>query len=131
MIRDILDILLINLELILSQNKTDVAVYIPRGLWYDYYTVQSFFSIGEYYVLPAPIDTIPLLIRGGSILPAQIPSVTTTESRKNNFELLIALDENENANGELYWDDGDSIGKKIILLHCAKLSRCMFYKIFL
>ncbi|XP_020288298.1 lysosomal alpha-glucosidase-like [Pseudomyrmex gracilis] len=94
---------------VLEENKTDVVVYVPHGLWYDYYTVQSFFSLGEYYILPAPIDTIPLLIRGGSILPAQTPGVTTTESRKNNFELLIALDENENANGELYWDDGDSI----------------------
>lgn len=57
------------------------------------------------------MDRIPLLIRGGSILPAQKPDATTTESRKNKFELLVALDEGGNATGELYWDDGDSIGK--------------------
>jgi len=51
------------------------------------------------------------LIRGGSILPAQKPGVTTTESRKNDFELIVALNEAGNANGELYWDDGDSLGK--------------------
>lgn len=86
-------------------------MYVPRGLWYDYYTLKSFFSIGKRYTLPAPIDKIPLLIRGGSILPAQKPGITTTETRKNDFELIIALNEAGNANGELYWDDGDSLGK--------------------
>ncbi|XP_029161995.1 lysosomal alpha-glucosidase-like [Nylanderia fulva] len=94
---------------VLEENKTNVAVYIPRGLWYDYYSLHFFFSIGKHYTLSAPIDKIPLLIRGGSILPAQKPGVTTTESRKNNFELIVALSEAGNATGELYWDDGDSI----------------------
>lgn len=50
------------------------------------------------------------MIRGGSILPAQKPADTTTASRKNNFELLITLDNVKKAKGELYWDDGDSLG---------------------
>lgn len=94
---------------VLEENKINIAVYIPRGLWYDYYSFHFFFSIGKHYTLPAPIDKIPLLIRGGSILPAQKPGATTTESRKNNFELIVALNEAGNAEGELYWDDGDSI----------------------
>ncbi|XP_067204332.1 lysosomal alpha-glucosidase [Linepithema humile] len=94
---------------VLEENIIEIPVYIPRGLWYDYYSFKSFFSIGKHYTLPAPVDRIPLLIRGGSILPAQKPGVTTTESRKNKFELLVALDEAGNATGELYWDDGDSI----------------------
>jgi len=56
------------------------------------------------------------LIRGGSILPTQKPGVTTTESRKNDFELIVALDEAGNAKGELYWDDGDSLGKTNFVL---------------
>ncbi|CAL1679999.1 unnamed protein product [Lasius platythorax] len=94
---------------VLEENKTNIAVYIPRGLWYDYYSLHFFFSIGKHYTLPAPIDKIPLLIRGGSILPAQKPGTTTTESRRNNFELIVTLNEAGNAKGELYWDDGDSI----------------------
>lgn len=88
-----------------------MAVYVPRGRWYDYYTHMSFFSIGKHYTLPAPIDKIPLLIRGGSVLAMQKPGVTTTESRRNDFELLVALNEAGYARGELYWDDGESIGK--------------------
>ncbi|GIY60678.1 hypothetical protein CEXT_74121, partial [Caerostris extrusa] len=34
---------------------------------------------------------------------------TTTESRKNAFDLLIAFNENQEATGVLYWDDGDSL----------------------
>ncbi|XP_011052776.1 PREDICTED: lysosomal alpha-glucosidase-like isoform X2 [Acromyrmex echinatior] len=94
---------------VLEENKIAVTVYVPRGLWYDYYTFNSYFSIGKYYTFPAPIDKIPLLIRAGSILPAQEPGVTTTESRKNNFELIVTLNETKNAIGELYWDDGDSL----------------------
>jgi hypothetical protein len=29
--------------------------------------------------------------------------------RKENFTVLIALDSNDKAMGQLYWDDGDSI----------------------
>ena len=73
--------------------------------------MESSFSVGKNYTLNAPIDTIPLLVRGGCILPVQEPSVTTTLSRQKPFGLYIALDEQENAKGELYWDDGDSLGK--------------------
>lgn len=94
---------------VLEEDKTTVTAYIPRGQWYDLYTKTSFFSIGKNFTLDAPYDTIPLLIRAGSILPAQKPGPTTTDSRKNGFELLVALDRFEFAKGELYWDDGDSL----------------------
>ncbi|XP_046491044.1 lysosomal alpha-glucosidase-like isoform X1 [Neodiprion pinetum] len=94
---------------VLEENKVEVTAYIPRGPWYDFYTKAFMFSTGFNHTLKAPMDTIPLMIRGGSILPAQTPSVTTTQSRKKKFELLVALDENGFASGELYWDDGDSL----------------------
>ena len=48
-------------------------------------------------------------IRGGSILPLQDPGLTTVESRHNVFSLLIALDGNGDASGDLYVDDGESL----------------------
>ncbi|XP_031787365.1 lysosomal alpha-glucosidase [Nasonia vitripennis] len=94
---------------VLEEGKTEVHVYIPRGLWYNYHTMEFSFTIGKNYTLDAPMDTIPLLVRGGCIIPVQEPSVTTSLSRQKPFGLLIALDEHESAKGELYWDDGDSL----------------------
>ncbi|XP_076621881.1 lysosomal alpha-glucosidase [Colletes latitarsis] len=94
---------------VLKENAVNVSAYLPRGLWYDLYTKIGVFAIDGRRTLDAPLDTIPLMIRGGSVLPAQEPAATTTDSRKNNFELLITLDEFKKAEGELYWDDGDSL----------------------
>ena len=58
--------------------------------------------------LAAPLDEIPIYVRGGHVIPYQHPSLTTTSSRKNPFGLLVALKSNE-ANGTLFWDDGYSI----------------------
>ena len=58
--------------------------------------------------LDAPLGTIPIHIRGGNIIPTQQPEVNTQLSRHNPFGLIIALDENGEADGSLYWDDLDS-----------------------
>uniref|UniRef100_A0A671YCK1 alpha-glucosidase n=1 Tax=Sparus aurata TaxID=8175 RepID=A0A671YCK1_SPAAU len=55
-----------------------------------------------------PADKLGLHIRGGAILPTQRPNVTTTYSRLNPMGLIIALDDNGQAAGELFWDDGDT-----------------------
>ncbi len=49
-------------------------------------------------------------VRGGSILPMQEPGLTTTESRKNSYSLLVALDvtAGTDAFGDLYLDDGET-----------------------
>ena len=46
-----------------------------------------------------------IYIRGGQIIPMQEPGLTTLESRKNPYSLLVAL-QGGNANGGLYLDDG-------------------------
>lgn len=98
------------------QNEVNVTAYLPRGVWYDFYTKKSLLGgPGKWSTLDAPLDTIPLMIRGGSVLPGQKPAVTTTDSRKNGFNLLIALDQKGTAQGELYWDDGDSLGTEHVI----------------
>ncbi|KAJ8950170.1 hypothetical protein NQ314_008023 [Rhamnusium bicolor] len=94
---------------VLEENKTNVNAYIPAGIWYDFYTKSGIHSIGQQFNLSAPLDTIPLLVRGGYILPQQTPKQTTTESRKTKIQLLVASDQKGAANGQLYWDDGDSL----------------------
>ncbi|XP_057662919.1 lysosomal alpha-glucosidase-like [Diorhabda carinulata] len=94
---------------VLQDSDVTVTAYIPKGTWYDFYNLEGSYSKGEKFTLDAPLDTIPLLIRGGCIVPLQAPKNTTTESRKSKIELLVASDEKKYAIGDLYWDDGDSL----------------------
>ena len=94
----------------LEENVNMVRAFLPGGIWYDWYTGKV---IGEetpvHVILDAPLDSIPLLLLGGNVLPTQLPGNTTTESRKNPFRLQVALDVNGQASGELFWDDGDTL----------------------
>lgn len=42
--------------------------------------------------------------------PSQGPALTTTESRKQPMALAVALTASGEAQGELFWDDGESLG---------------------
>uniref|UniRef100_A0AAR2K3C5 Maltase n=1 Tax=Pygocentrus nattereri TaxID=42514 RepID=A0AAR2K3C5_PYGNA len=72
-----------------------------------------------------PADKLGLHIRGGAILPIQRPAVTTTHSRRSPMGLIIALDDNNEASGELFWDDGESRGILVDLLLIKKFRGLM------
>ncbi|KAG8183257.1 hypothetical protein JTE90_006453 [Oedothorax gibbosus] len=93
----------------LYPNAKEIKPYIPKGIWYDFYTGEKFASKGENRTLSITPTGLHLSVRGGYILPLQIPGNNTVESRQNDFDLLVALDENQKASGELFWDDGDSL----------------------
>lgn len=61
---------------VLEQGATSVNAYLPNARWFDLKTGLEI--IGTDVTLDAPYDTIPLLLRGGSIIPTQDPAVTTT-----------------------------------------------------
>ena len=48
-------------------------------------------------------------LRGGTVIPMQKPGNTTTESRKNDYTLLVVLDGIGEASGDLFLDDGLSV----------------------
>ena len=94
---------------VIHHNHTTKSVYLPiNDRWYDYYTGQEQTKLGHITV-DAPLDYIPLFIRGGIILPHQQSAMNTVQSRKKPMYLIIALDNNQQAQGNLYWDDGESI----------------------
>ncbi|KAG8182551.1 hypothetical protein JTE90_002085 [Oedothorax gibbosus] len=92
----------------LYPNVTEVQAYFPKGVWYDIFG-RPINSIGEKVNISLDITDIGVYMRGGYLLPGQMNAQTTTESRKQPFMLFGGLDENNEAKGELYWDDGDSI----------------------
>lgn len=112
---------------VLEPGKTEVTGYFPAGTWYSLQTVpvealgslpplppaplsSAIHSRGQWVTLPAPLDTINVKLRAGHIVPLQGPGLTTTESRKQPMALVVALTSSSEARGELYWDDGESLG---------------------
>lgn len=93
---------------VLTESTTIVNAYLPAGSWYDFYTGAKTSSSGQYVQLDAPIDKINLHLRGGVIIPRQKPEMTINLSRKNPYNLLVALNGTGFASGDLFVDDGES-----------------------
>ncbi|XP_077467238.1 sucrase-isomaltase, intestinal [Stigmatopora argus] len=93
---------------VLDPGVVMLDAYIPDALWYDYETMKPLAERRQIVKLHLPGDKLGLHIRGGAVLPTQKPDVTTTYSRRNPMGLIIALDDQGQAAGELFWDDGDT-----------------------
>ncbi len=60
---------------------TEVKAYIPSSHWYDYYAGAPVSDQAQFVTLPAPLTTIPILLRGGAIIPTQAYANNTRYSR--------------------------------------------------
>ena len=86
-----------------EQGATSRSVYLPAGTdWYNYWTNERVHG-GQRMTVAAPIDTIPLFVRAGSILPMGSP-VESTEDKQSLAEVRVY----PGADGRftLYDDDG-------------------------
>ena len=63
-----------------------MEAYLPRGIWYDLQNRGERYVMedGAYVELDAPLDKIPVLVRGGSIFPRK-PTANTTTERSDSF----------------------------------------------
>lgn len=93
---------------VLEEKKLSVSGYFPADNWYEYRTGKLVGSNenGQNLQLDAPIDFIPLHVRGGFILPTQEWDLTTEKSRKKPFGLIVAPNSDGEAQGDLFYDDG-------------------------
>ncbi len=62
-----------------EQGATTRSVYLPAGSdWYNFWTNERIHG-GQRITTPSPIETIPLFVRAGSILPLGAPIESTNE----------------------------------------------------
>ncbi|CAO2603307.1 Probable maltase-glucoamylase 2 [Lemmus lemmus] len=94
---------------VLESNTFEIHAYFPRARWYDHSTGSGQDSTGDWKTLAAPLDHINIHVRGGYILPWQEPAMNTYYSRQNFVGLTVALDDKGEAEGQMFWDDGQSI----------------------
>ncbi len=89
------------------QGATHRQVYLPAGCdWYNYWTNQRFKG-GQSIDVKAPIDTIPLFVRAGSILPIGSAILSASQTQAIQTVRVYA-----GANGDftLFGDDGTTYG---------------------
>lgn len=94
-----------------EENATSVEIYLPNDIFYDFETFQPIQGHGANITLQnVNLTSIPVHIRGGSILPLRVEgAMTTKELRTKDFEFVIAPGLDGTASGSLYMDDGVSI----------------------
>jgi alpha-glucosidase (family GH31 glycosyl hydrolase) len=64
-----------------EQGATSREVYLPAGSdWYNYWTNERMKG-GQTITVQAPIDTLPLFVRAGSIIPLGAPVESTHEKQ--------------------------------------------------
>jgi alpha-glucosidase len=85
---------------------------LPPGIWYDYWSgekIQSVASPGTATVNPTiqpRLDTLPVYVRGGSILPLQPLTQSTEETPQGPLTLRVYP--GKDCHGDLYLDDGET-----------------------
>ena len=53
---------------VMTPGVTARAVYLPKGVWYDYYTGKRYTG-GKYVLTEAPLDRMPLFAKAGASIP--------------------------------------------------------------
>jgi len=87
-----------------AKRAKERKVYLPPGTWYDFWTGERLKG-GREIRRPATLDTMPLLVRAGSVLPLGPDIEWTGQDTGGPLELRIYP--GANGSGEWYDDAGD------------------------
>lgn len=90
-----------------DQGATTRSVYLPAGTdWYNFWTNERVRG-GQRVTVAAPIDTIPIFVRAGAILP--LGSAVESTNEKQQIQKLRVYP-GADGNFTLYTDDGTTYG---------------------
>ncbi|KAI9920575.1 hypothetical protein PsorP6_001445 [Peronosclerospora sorghi] len=86
-----------------------------KTVWYQVTDGYKRFIGGKTYEdVRAPLDAIPVFHRGGTILPRKQRVRRSSELMRNDpLTLIVALDQNMEARGELYVDDEETLAAEL------------------
>ncbi len=88
---------------VFEQGATDRRVYLPGGIWYDFWTAKRIDG-GKTVTVAASLDTMPLLVRAGSIVPTG--PVKQYVAEPSTDPVLLTVYAGADGSFQLYDDDG-------------------------
>jgi len=95
---------------VIKAKEDNMEIYFPgkNQVWYDVVDVAKYNGESKYTV-STPIHKTPFFHRGGTIIPKKERIRRSSSLMKNDpYTLVVALDNNKQASGELYIDDENS-----------------------
>lgn len=93
-----------------ARGATSVGAYLPAGRWYDVDDGHALDGPAD-RTLAAPLTKMPVLQRGGTVLPRQMRlRRSSAQMLHDPYTLVVAPDAAGAAEGELYMDEGDGYG---------------------
>ena len=90
---------------VVREGETERAVYLPKGIWYNFWTDERYAGPLNLKV-SAPIDHIPIFVRGGAIIPARQAVEYVGQAPIN--PLIFEIYPKDDSSREYYEDDGIS-----------------------
>ena len=63
---------------VMTPGVTARAVYLPKGIWYDYYSGKRYVG-GKYILADAPLDKVPLFAKAGAAIPVSVGDPQSTD----------------------------------------------------
>lgn len=99
---------------VIESEATSVEVLLPaQDKFYDYFTGEEIDNSKGKITQPVDLHSIPMYLRGGSVVPRRDRKRRSAELTLNDpYTLVIALDKNGEASGHLYADDAVSFEYK-------------------
>jgi len=91
---------------VVEKGATTRAVYLPRGVWYDFWTHERIEG-GREIVRPVDLATIPVYVRAGAVIPMGPVRQYTGETVEG--PLVLRVHPGAEGGGWLYEDDGETL----------------------
>ncbi|KAK4704738.1 hypothetical protein P7C70_g1477, partial [Phenoliferia sp. Uapishka_3] len=103
---------------IVDEGATETSIYIADNQPYYHYSTHDIHfgaaSGGSYLKIAAPLESIPALLQGGTILPRRdLVRRSSILTWRDPITLVVAVDlEGKSAVGSIYLDDGESFSNE-------------------
>ena len=95
-----------------TSQQNSVKIYLPPNKWYNFHTYKEIITTGTIDFIVEE-KSVPVFIKGGSIIPTKENPKKSTEFMKfDPYTLIVGLDYENNASGSLFIDDGNSFNYK-------------------